>query len=517
MRPPLVSQVGRFHGPRTNTKKHNVMVYMSILSKYVFQYNGLMDFAPKNTPKHIHIVGICGVGTSALAIALHTGGYKVTGSDKGFFPPVSEELKSAGVKYHAGWHPENFEKIGIPDTIVAGGGGTSSINPELIYAKEKNIPIITFAEAVGKYITKEHSIVCVGTWGKSTSTALLTHIFTYAKKDPTYFIGALPVGMPSGKLTDSNTSIVEGDEYKAAIFEERAKFFFYNPTHIILSSISWDHADLYPTPGDYLNAFVKLTEMPDIKTIVACSDNANVNAVVKNSGKNVLTYGTSRSAQAYYENVVMTPAGIHFDIHFSGKVYKIQSDLLGTYNAENITGCFLMASEFGIEPEKIVEAVATFKGMKRRMEKRLDGDINIVDDIAHSPAKARVVLETLRKITTGKILAVFEPNIGAREKVVLADYDNAFVDADTVIIPKLSNLKTEEGKEVTAVNGDGLAEAVSRTHANTKYIEDDATLTKYILDNAKKGDAIVFLGSHGFRGMIEEVINKLTFLHQQSQ
>ncbi len=464
----------------------------------------------KENNKHIHIVGICGVGTGALAIALHQAGYKVTGSDKGFFPPVSDELKDAGVNFHAGWHPENFETLGIPEIFVAGGGGTASTNPELIWAKEKNIPIITFAEAVGKFITKKNSIVCTGTWGKSTSTALLSHIFEYAKMDPSYFIGAVPLGMKAGKLTSTNISIVEGDEYQAAIFDKRAKFLFHNPSHLLLTAVSWDHADLYPTIEDYLNAFRKLITLPTLTTIAACADNENVKNILKETQKNVVWYGSSEKADARYEKIDMDQDGITFDISFKGETYKIKSHLLGTYNAENITGCFLMAAQFNIPIEKIIEGIASFKGMRRRIEKRLDGDIKVISDIAHSPAKVQVVLETLRKVTKGKILAVFEPNIGAREKSTLHYYDNAFKDADMVVIPKLSSLKIEEGKEVTAVDGQGLYEAISKTHINAKYIEDDLQLVTLLSTTAKKGDAIVFLGSHGFRGMIEEIIKKLS-------
>jgi UDP-N-acetylmuramate: L-alanyl-gamma-D-glutamyl-meso-diaminopimelate ligase len=113
--------------------------------------------------QHIHIIGICGVATSALAIAFNKKGWKVTGSDKGFYPPVSTHLTEAGINYYAGWHPEN---IGKPDIIVAGGSGTSLSNPEIIYAKENNIPLLSFAEALGKYFVKKNSIVVTGTWGK---------------------------------------------------------------------------------------------------------------------------------------------------------------------------------------------------------------------------------------------------------------------------------------------------------------------------------------------------------------
>ena len=159
--------------------------------------------------KHVHIIGICGVATSALAIAFHDQGWKVTGSDKGFYPPVSTSLIENGISYYAGWHPEN---IGNPDIIVAGGGGTSLSNPEIMYAKEKNIPLLSFAQALGKYVVKKNSIVVTGTWGKTTISSLLSYIMIHAGKNPSYFTGGLSMSHKTGAMSDSDWSVVEGDE-----------------------------------------------------------------------------------------------------------------------------------------------------------------------------------------------------------------------------------------------------------------------------------------------------------------
>jgi UDP-N-acetylmuramate: L-alanyl-gamma-D-glutamyl-meso-diaminopimelate ligase len=140
-----------------------------------------------SSPKHIHIIGICGVATSALAIAFHDKGWKVTGSDKGFFPPVSTELEKHNIYFYAGWHPEN---IGNPDIVVI-GTASGTLNPETAYIKEKNIPMYSFAEAIGKFFVKEYSIVSTGTWGKTSSSALLSFILEKAELDPTYMFGGV--------------------------------------------------------------------------------------------------------------------------------------------------------------------------------------------------------------------------------------------------------------------------------------------------------------------------------------
>ena len=183
--------------------------------------------------------------------------------------------------------------------------------------------------------------------------------------------------------------------------------------------------------------------------------------------------------------------------------------MIGVFQAENITGCFAMASELGISKDTIIKAVAEFKGLKRRLEKRLDGKITIFDDIAHSPEKAESILKTLRVIYHKKIITLFEPNTGGRQRGSIEKYNNAFKDSDLVIIPRLTKLKIADDGSEKPLEGNELAEIIKKTQPNTIYIEDDEKLVKYLIDNTKEGDIIIFLGSHGFRGMIEETIKLL--------
>lgn len=441
--------------------------------------------------KHLHVIGICGVATSALAIAFHKNGWRVTGSDKGFFPPVSTELEKHGVEFYAGWHPE---KMDTPDIVIA-GTASGSQNPETLYAKEKNIPIYSFAEAIGKFFAKNNCIVCVGTWGKSSSSAILS--FIMEEKNPSYMFGGISLShSASAKLTDSDWSIFEGDEYKSSPTDPTAKFFYYKPTHLLLSAISWDHADLYPTEQSYFDVFRKLISNVNGPIVAHTSTRAHV--------PKAIWYGKT-DADYTYKDLKQTRNGIEFTITHKDIDYSIHSPMLGNFQAENITGCFAMAHSVGISPEKIIQRIAEFKGMKRRLEKRLEGTTTIFDDIAHSPEKAAATLKNIREIYSGKITVVFEPNIGGRERAAAYKYDNAFIDADMVIIPRLTKLKVSEDMPM---EGKELADTIAKTHPNVKYTENDEELVKNL-----NGDVIVFLGSHGFRGMIEETIS----LRQQSQ
>ncbi len=477
------------------------------------------DPAPK-LPKHIHVIGICGVATSALAIAFHKAGVKVTGSDKGFFPPVSTELERQGISFYAGWHPEKLTEMSgtdnKPDFVMIGGTGTSPSNPEKVWDKENSVTTYSYPEILEKYFIKKNSIVVAGTWGKTTTSALLSYIFIHSGRKPAYFTGGLSLSHPTGALSDSDWSIVEGDEYQISISDRRPKFVHYAPTHLLLTSVSWDHADLYPTEKDYFNTFEKLVKgIPETGLIVACTDEPGVNKVITSSKAKIITYGKSEATDYSYHSISYTKNGLHFQITVGDDCYEIRSPMLGRFNVENITGAFAVAHRIGMPADKIIAAIKDFKGIKRRFEKRFEGDVTVLDCHAPTAEKAMSVLESVREVYKNKIIAIYEPNIGGRDQKTAYKYDNAFKDADDILIPRLSQLKVDKEKvkeknKDEPMNGSELFEVIIKTHKDVAYFDDDESLVNFLILNAKKDDCIVFLGSHGFRGMIEETVKKLT-------
>ncbi len=394
-------------------------------------------------PKHLHIIGICGVATSALAIAFQNKGWKVTGSDKGFYPPISTELENAGVDFYAGWHPEKMLRS-LPDVVMIGGSGKSSVNPEMLLAQEKKIPIYSYPEIIEKYFLRENSIVCAGTWGKTTTSALLSFILEKSGLDPTYMFGGISLSQKeAAKLTDSKWSVLEGDEYTGSQTDNIAKFFHYHPTHLLLTSVSWDHADVYPTEELYFESFRKLIkEMPLSGMIISCDDDKDLKKIL--GKRKVVTYGKTETADYFYHDVSHARDGLKFFIRNKDAEYRIESSMLGRFNVENISGVFAMAESIGISPKKIASAIKEFRGIKRRLEKRFEGDVTILDCHAPTPEKASSVLESIREIYSAKIIAIYEPNIGGRQRSTLGMYSKAFRDADLVIIPRLTKLKIGE-------------------------------------------------------------------------
>ncbi len=503
--------------------------------------------------KHIHFIGICGVAMSALALAFKRAGHTVTGSDVGFYPPISTYLKDAGVDFYPGWHPEKMIVGGAPDLVVV-GNVAGSTNPEWLYVQEHKLNYKSYPEVIKEFFVKENSVVVAGTYGKTTSSALLTWIFKEAGYDPSYMFGGLMsqspkssmriggtpseqrITLPSAAITKSTWSVLEGDEYKTSKWDLGAKFFHYAPTHLLLTSIIWDHADVYPTEKAYVDAFKKLICMVPKNGIKVISEQAaplvipNDTSVILNEAKDLMIanldpsvarrgelsqddkfviYGRSTSNNYYYSNIAQSQSGIEFNINHGSQTYHLTSTCLGEYMADNITACFALAHTIGIDPEKIITAVKTFPGMKRRLEKRFEGSVTVFDDIAHSPTKATAVLETLRTIYSGKIIAVFEPNTGNRRPQAVPWYDNAFKAADIVVLPELTKIKKNPA-EPDPLEGQELRDIIAKTHERVLYIENDEEMIAVLVKEVTAGDVIVFLGSHGFRGMIEELVNKLT-------
>lgn len=442
----------------------------------------------------------------SLALAFKEAGHKVTGSDVGFYPPMSTHLKNAGVEYYPGWHPEKMAANGNPDLVIV-GNVASSTNPEWVYVQKNHLSYFSYPEAVAEFFVKEKSIVCAGTYGKTTTAALLSFVLTEVGLNPSYMFGGLTSDhFPSAKITNSDLSILEGDEYKSARWDNGAKFFHYRPTHLLLTAVEWDHADIYPTPQDYYFAFNKLIKTVPNTGIIVLSD--NVKNVEKIENTKTITYGKNKHNDFVYNEVEQGPEGIKLTITHDNKKYQLSSVLLGDHQAENICGVFTLCHILGIESGKIIAAIAKFPGLKRRLEKR--GAVNntpIYDDIAHSPTKARSALASLSAAyPNNKIIAIFEPNTGNRQKEAIPQYANAFVDADEVVIPELTKIKIDSKQTNLPFNGEELTKIIAATHPNTKYLPNDRELVSYLKQKTQPGNVIVFLGSHGFRGMIENLI-----------
>ncbi len=472
--------------------------------------------------KHIHFIGICGVGMGAIAVMMKKMGWQVTGSDKGFFPPISDFLKEHQIDFYPGWHPE---KMNQPEIVVV-GNFISLKNPEYLFSKEKNLTIKSYPEIVAQYIIKKNSIVITGTYGKTTIAAFLAHLFKKADLNPSWFVGGLAKNLDSGaENNQGNWSIVEGDEYTTARWDPYPKFFLYKPTHLILTSIVWDHLDVFPTEKKYNQVFQELIKLiPQNGQIIAAQreNDQKIDKIVSQTKAEITRYGKKGlkfSDKNYtYEINSLKKGSSEFTIYCNGKILsKFTTSLLGEHLIENLSSGIALAHNIGIDLNIIKKSVAGFQGVKRRLEIRDKvNEVKIIDDIAHSPSKAQVSLMAVRKhFPQAKIFAVYEPNVGNRTISSQKFYSHVFNQADYLIIPRLSKTKTDAHQE-KRMDGQELANIIRQKNKETKvlYLEDDDKLVDFLVNEVKPKDVVIFLGSHGFRGMIEQTI---TCLRQSPQ
>jgi UDP-N-acetylmuramate-alanine ligase len=267
---------------------------------------------------------------------------------------------------------------------------------------------------------------------------------------------------------------------------------------------------VYKTEADYFHTFEKLVkQIPAHGLVVACTDNTNVKNIILSSTPEarLITYGKNSPVDYMYHSIQETVGGLSLQITHDNETYVISTPVLGAYMAENICGAFALAYEIGIKPESIIQSISNFHGLKRRLEKR--GEINsaiVFDDIAHSPTKAKSVLETLRRIYTGTLFAIFEPNTGNRKPEAATLYDYAFAAADEVLIPEFTKLKKDTEGSQKNFEGKDVANIISHTHDRVTQFPEDTELIDYLKQKTQPGDVVVFMGSHSFRSMIEDLI-----------
>ncbi len=468
--------------------------------------------------KHIHFIGICGVGTGAIAVMMQKLGWKVTGSDKGFWPPISIFLKKANIDFYPGWHPE---KMGNPDVVVV-GNFISLKNPEYLAAKKRKLNIKSYPEILAEHLIKKNSVVVVGTFGKTTITAFLAHAFKVANKKPGWFVGGLAKNLENGaEIGKSDWSIAEGDEYNTARWDMRPKFMLYRPTHLVLTAVNWDHLDIYPQEKLYNQAFENLIKIiPENGLIVAAKrkDTGKIDKLLAKSKTKIIRYGKNdliKNSDGYgYKIISLNQNGFKFAVYRQNKILgKFETKLLGEHLVENLTAGIALAHYYGIKLKFLQKAVLSFGGVKRRLEIKSEvKKIKIIDDLAHSPSKARASLNALRlHFAKSKIFAIFEPNVGNRTISSKKLYANAFDTADFVLVPELSKTKTNEDQE-RRMEGEELAKTIRQKNKKPKevlYIKNDDDLIDFLVTQVNANDVIVFLGSRGWRGMIEQIAKKI--------
>ena len=326
---------------------------------------------------YVHIVGICGVTMAPLAVLYKNMGWKVTGSDRGFFPPMSTYLEENGIKIMPGFKAEHLKEN--PDFVLVMAFITES-NPEILEAKQKNIPVKVYADVLPELIERQNSVVISGDCGKTSTTAAVSWLLQSAGYNPSFMIGGIPKNFEHGiRKTDSLWSVMEGDEYVASSWDKTPRFLYYNPKYLILTDARWDHMDKYETEEEYVDIFRKLAnKVPSDGVIIANKKGRNIDKIIGS-----LTSSKKPEVIFYTED-----DSRDFKLPFMGKIW-----------AENLGAAIKLARRIGIKDKEIQRGLSSFSGVKRRQEVRFRGErVVVIDDNAHTPVKVSGGLEALSQM-----------------------------------------------------------------------------------------------------------------------
>ena len=459
--------------------------------------------------KKIHFVGVGGVGMGTFAVALAQNGYEITGSDIALYEPMKSVLSRANVKLIEGFQASTLESV-KPDMIVI-GNVVRKENPEVRAWLQTDIKFMSFPEAVRSFLIQDkNSIVCAGTHGKTTTTSWVAYLLAELGKDPTYLIGGVPANLPSGcTLTAGDLFVGEGDEYDSAFFDKGPKFLHYNPHYLILTSIEFDHADIYRDLDHVKSSFEKLIALlPGDGLCIARFDDPVVMNVVTGCLCPVQTFGTGSGAMWRLGKVEEDSSGYTFEVIYKNRPIGIfKSPMMGEHNLLNILSGIVVAANLGIPVEKVKPIVESFRGAKRRQELLLQKPITLVDDFAHHPTEVKASLKAVRKrFPEGKLWALFEPRSAtARRSVHQDDYAKAFECADHILIG--APIRQAELGSTEKLSTDVLTEALTAQGKHAQSFASADEIVQYLVTHKQDGD-IVLVMSNGEFGKIQEKIVK---------
>jgi UDP-N-acetylmuramate: L-alanyl-gamma-D-glutamyl-meso-diaminopimelate ligase len=474
--------------------------------------NVLTDIAP-NSIKRVHLVGVGGTGMGAFAGMLKAAGYQVTGSDENVYPPMSDMLRAWGIEVFTPYAPDNLDQA-KPDLVII-GNVIRRVNPEATAVRERGIPQMSFPAAFGSLILADkHSVVVVGTHGKTTTAALMAHVLTDAGTDPTFLVGGVTLNYDGNfRLGKGPYVVVEGDEYDTAYFDKGPKFLHYRARTAILTSIEFDHADIYRDMPHYESAFEQFAEtMPaDGLLAVSASYPQAVKIARAHARSKVVTYAINGKADYRADGETFAEDGARFRIHTpKGKTPELLLPMSGYHNVENAAGVYAAARSLGLSHDQIAHGVATFAGVKRRQEVRAEiGGILVIDDFAHHPTAVRETIEGIRqRYPERRLWAVFEPRSNtSRRNIHQAEYAAAFGGADLATIREPEphdKVPADEQLSVPAIVADLNAGGVVANSSG-----DVNGLIRYVSAEARPNDLILVMSNGAFGGFIPTLIAEL--------
>ena len=462
----------------------------------------------KNKKTMVHLIGISGAGMSALAVLLKEAGFKVSGSDDESFEPVAGLLKRNKISFHKNYRPENIPRDTKLVVIGKHAGLAARDNAETREALGRKLPLKSLPEMLALLSDRTENLIVTGSFGKSTLSALIAWCLVRAKKDPSYFIGAIPLDLKnSSHLGRGREFVLEGDEYPSSNWDMSSKFLHLRPALVILISAQHDHVNIFRTEKSYVDTYKKLVaKIPKNGFLVYAKNARNTKGIARYAKCHHLSYSVDDKKSNWYTENLKYGKITSFDlIHRGKKVIEIRTKLLGRHSIENIVGAAALLLENKKMPAAVfAKAVREFSGIKRRIElKNPKGKIPVYDGFGSSYEKTRAIFDALRlHFPEKRIVAVFEPHAFSwRNKNFLPWYKNIFQGAgEVIILPATSRGKKGPGEIGTK---EIWREAKKHFPVRTARTEKEALII--LKKVVKEGDVVALISSGPMFGLTESV------------
>jgi UDP-N-acetylmuramate: L-alanyl-gamma-D-glutamyl-meso-diaminopimelate ligase len=461
--------------------------------------------------KSIHLIATCGTGMGALAGMLKESGFEVTGSDHHVYPPMSTFLAERGIQIAEGFRPQNLSHR--PDLVVV-GNAVSKDNPEVVGMFEMDLPFCSFPQALNRFfIHGKAALTVAGTHGKTTTSALLAWVLSAAGLDPGFMVGGILKNFDRNYNVGTGAYfIVEADEYDTAFFDKGPKFLHYTPSRAILTSVEFDHADIFRDLDHVKKAFLDFVRaMPEEALLVACDAAPDVRDLAAQAPCWVATYGFGASSPWRLEHVSFDPPWTYLEVTARGEPFgTFRTPLMGVHNALNALAVIAVAHDMRLPKDLISRALETFEGIKRRQEVRgIQRGITVIDDFAHHPTEVRETLAAVRAFYgNSRIIAVFEPRTNSsRRKVFQEVYPAAFDDADQVCIrkpPLLEKIPPED-----RFSSEQLTRDLESRGKKAFFFADTDAIIDYLIKAAEPADVILIMSNGGFDNIHERLLRGL--------
>jgi UDP-N-acetylmuramate--alanine ligase len=449
--------------------------------------------------KHLHFVGIGGIGMSGIAEVLLNQGFRISGSDQADSELLSR-LRDLGAEISIGHRAENVSSA----QVVVYSSAVKSDNVELIEAHRLKLPVIPRAEMLGELMRMKYGIAVAGTHGKTTTTSMIGAIMTEAEMDPTIIVGGRLKSLASNaRLGSGEFLVAEADEFDRS-------FLRLTPAIAVITTLETEHLDCYKDLDEIKKAFIQFADqVPFYGSVIVCVDEPGAAALIPHLRRSVITYGLSAGAQVRALNPKYEQMHTHFSLTVRGENRGgIDLNLPGLHNVKNALAAVAVAEELKIDFEAVRRGLTKFHGVERRFEIKGEAQgIMVVDDYAHHPTEIKATLAAAKRGWNRRVIAVFQPHLYTRTRDFAADFGVSFGEADVLIVTGVYGARE---LPIPGVSGElVVAAARSAGHSQVLYVPDKTAILSEVLKIAKAGDIVITLGAGDIGKVARDLMENL--------